>query len=63
VLAEYRVDGDSENNNRFGTIGRKLQNNHLAFALVHENHANVLNMCAKTIQQKEAWLQHLEMAK
>lgn len=66
VLRDFRVEVDVDNNNKFGTLTRKLTaNGGYYFSLVMElgdTVANVLNMCCKTLMQRENWVHNFETA-
>ena len=65
ILRNYRVDVDMDCNNKFGTLTRKLTaNGGHYFSLVQETNegSNILNMCCKTMTQRDNWVQHIEMA-
>uniref|UniRef100_A0A0N5AHT5 Protein vav n=1 Tax=Syphacia muris TaxID=451379 RepID=A0A0N5AHT5_9BILA len=64
-LRDFRIDVDTDNSNKFGTLTRKLTaNGSYYFSLVQETNegSNVLNMCCKTITQRDKWVQYFRSA-
>ncbi|EJD74015.1 variant SH3 domain-containing protein [Loa loa] len=63
ILNDYRIGVDADNNNKIGTITRKLTaNGGYYFSLVQElddNVTNVLNICCKTMLQRDSWVQNI----
>lgn len=64
-MRDYRIDVDLDSN-KFGTITRKLTvNGGHYFSLIQEggeNTTNVLNICCKTLLQRDTWVQNFELA-
>ncbi|VDM96189.1 unnamed protein product [Thelazia callipaeda] len=66
ILNDYRIDVDIDTNNKIGTITRKLTaNGGYYFSLLQDlddGTTNVLNMCCKTILQRDSWVENIEAA-
>ncbi|VIO89268.1 Variant SH3 domain containing protein [Brugia malayi] len=63
ILNDYRIGVDADNNNKIGTITRKLTaNGGYYFSLVQElddGITNVLSVCCKTMLQRDSWVQNI----
>ncbi|VDK88877.1 unnamed protein product, partial [Onchocerca ochengi] len=66
ILNDYSISVDVDNNNKIGTITRKLTaNGGYCFSLVQElddGITNVLNICCKTMLQRDSWVQNITAA-